>query len=371
MIDLYIKDKYDGYLILAKKREYSVKRSCCDETVFYFFIKGKDIQPILLQKVYDGLLSYIDFKLLKNKEDIHIRILNKKIFDSFSKSRKSLGKIKSYLKEDSSSYNEWKKAFEKKNDLIKLLMKNKSSVNIIYDTLEDNTTLDVIKYMNSMDTQKMGTFANIEQQLKINDEKRYLLLESILRPISKNIEKTIQSDKKIESIDVYSDGGISIKGKIEEGHSYGSVIISIDKDGNEDYLIKMKGKLDLLKYSEAKHNVDFMELFSAYRSLIMIKDKILNGEIDKNIKVNIKMDNKSNIDIFNGLRDSKATINKLLWEEVNKMSLFMDISMEWVKGHDKNLMNVLADELVGEGRKMDKEGEVLLLNTEIVKRCKI
>ena len=43
----------------------------------------------------------------------------------------------------------------------------------------------------------------------------------------------------------------------------------------------------------------------------------------------------------------------------------MKIDMEWVKGHDKDINNNLADELVNEGRKMKQEGEVIILNTEV------
>lgn len=362
MIDLYIHKKESNYIIKAKKRENENKRSCHDETVFSFCIKDKD-KPEILKNVYNSLILYSKSMLIKNKEEICLRILDKGLFDAFRKSRKSLGKMRdSFTSND--DYEKWKNAFEVKAELIKILMKNKSPLNIIYDTLEDNKTLEVIKQIENMDVSQLNKYPDIDKQLKINEEMKSLMKECVLREIKVDIEETIKTESLISHLIIYSDGGISIKGNIESGHSYGSVIFDLS-DNNEKCFIKLKGKIDLLRYIDTKHNVDFMELYAAYRSLKIINEKIKDKEILEGVSVIIRMDNKSNIDIFKGLKKNSSPINKVLWDEIESFSKVMKIDMEWVKGHDKDINNNLADELVNEGRKMEKEGEVIILNTEV------
>lgn len=363
MIDLYIHKKESNCIIKAKKRENENKRSCHDETVFSFCIKDKD-KPEILKNVYNSLILYSESVLIKYKEEICLRVLDKDLFDAFRKSRKSLGKMRDSFSSND-DYENWKNAFEAKSNLIKILMKNKSMLNMIYDTLEDNKTLEVIKQIENMNISQLNKYPDIDKQLKINEEMKSLMRECVLRDINVNIEKTIKTEEIINHLVIYSDGGISIKGSIESGHSYGSVILNLSDKNNEKCFIKLKGKIDLLKYIDTKHNVDFMELYAAYRSLKIINEKIKHKEILEGVSVIIRMDNKSNIDIFKGLKNNSSPINKVLWDEIQVFSNVMKIDMEWVKGHDKDINNNLADELVNEGRKMEQEGEVIILNTEV------
>lgn len=363
MIDLYIHKKESNYIIKAKKRENENKRSCHDETVFSFCIKNKDKSEIL-KNVYNSLILYTKSELIKNKEEINIRILDKELFDAFRKSRKSLGKMRDSFTSNN-DYENWKNTFEVKSNLIKILMKNKSMLNMIYDTLEDNKTLEVIKQIENIDISLLSKYPDIDKQLKINEDMKSLMKECVLREIKVDIEETIRTERLITDLVIYSDGGISIKGNIETGHSYGSVIFDLSDKNNEKCFIKLKGKIDLLKYIDTKHNVDFMELYAAYRSLKIINEKIKVKEIPEGVNVVIRMDNKSNIDIFKGLKKNSSPINKVLWDEIEVFSNVMKIDMEWVKGHDKDINNNLADELVNEGRKMEQEGEVIILNTEV------
>lgn len=363
MIDLYIHKKGIGYIIKARKRENENKRSCHDETVFSFFTKEGE-KDIILRNVYNALILYVNSDLIKYKDELHIRVLDKSLFDSFKKSRKSLGKMKDSFISDN-DYKNWKKVFETKSNLIKILMKNKSLLNIIFDTLEDNKTFEVIKQMESMDISILDNYPDIDKQLKINEEMKSLMKECVLREIKVDIENTVRIESAISNLIIYSDGGISIKGNVESGHSYGSVILNVSDNKSEKCFIKLKGKIDLLKYIETKHNIDFMELYAAYRSLKIINKKIKAKEISEGVNVIIRMDNKSNIDIFKGLKKNSSPINKVLWDEIEKFSKVINIDMEWVKGHDKDINNNLADELVNEGRKMKQEGEVIILNTEV------
>ena len=43
-------------------------------------------------------------------------------------------------------------------------MKNKSPLNIIYDTLEDNKTLEVIKQIENMDVSQLNKYPDIDKQ---------------------------------------------------------------------------------------------------------------------------------------------------------------------------------------------------------------
>ncbi len=363
MIDLYIHKREEGYIIQAKKRENEHKRSCHDEAVFCFLIKDKN-KAIVLKKVYEGLISYSCSEVAKYKEEVDIRVLDKDLFDAFRKSRKSLGKMKNSFTTDK-DYNIWKEAFDEKGKLIKILMKNKSTLNIVYDSLEDNKTLDVVKYLEAINISTLNDFPDIEEQLKINEEVKILMRECVLREIATKIEETVETQIAIDKIVIYSDAGISIKGDTESGHSYGSVILDAkDKDELKCFL-KIKGRIDLLKHIQTKHNVDFMELYSAYRSLKIIKDKIKSGEISAGVSVEVRMDNKSNIDIFQGLKKNSSPLNRVLWDEIGEFSKIMKIDMKWVKGHDKDIHNNMADELVSEGRLLEKEGEVIILNTKI------
>lgn len=363
MIDLYIHKRKEGYIIQAKKRENEHKRSCYDEAVFYFFINNQEKTDVL-KRVYDSLILYTQSNIASYKEEVHIRVLDKDFFDDFRKSRKSLGKMKKAFSSDE-DYSRWKEVFSKKNELINILLRKKSSLNIIYDSLEDNKTAEVIKILDNLDISTLSNFPDIENQIKINEEMKILMRECILREIGSKVEKTVESNHSINKIIVYSDAGISIKGNIESGHSYGAVFFDGQDESNLKCFLKLKGKIDLLKYIKTNHNVDFMELYAAYRSLKIIERKIVNEEISKGIDVIVRMDNKSNIDIFKGLKKTSSPFNCVLWDELRELSKIMNIDMEWVKGHDKDIHNNMADDLVSEGRLLEKEGEVIILNTKI------
>lgn len=366
MVDVYIDKRKTGFVVLAKKRGNFFKRSCYDETVFSFFRVGA--LPDLLIETYKGINSYMDHGLLGSNEEVHIRSTHRDVFDAFSKGRKSLGKMKPYLIHDDKAFEAWSAAFAEKNVVIKGINKRKSDMNIIYDTPEDSMTQAVLDEMGVLDTQKLGSSANVRKQLSANKRARDLLRDALLTEPDSMTEEKERCEKDFHRIAIYSDGGISIKGNVETGHSYGAVILGLSREGEETCLVKIKGRLNVFAYIKEKHNVDFMELYSAYRALKTVNDKIEEGQIRRGIGVLIKTDNQSNVDVFNGLRESKHIGNTVLWEAIRGFSNNMIIDMSWVKGHHIDEHNNLADELVLEGRKMEQDGEVLLLDTDIKRR---
>jgi len=363
MVDVYIDKRKTGFVVLAKKRGNSVKRSCYDETVFSFFRTGS--LPDLLLETYKGINSYMSHGLLMSNEDVHIRSTHRDVFNAFSKGRKSLGKMKPYLMHDEGALEAWSSAFAEKNVVIKEVNRRKSSMNIIYDVLEDSMTQSVLDEISVLDTQRLGSSANVRKQLSVNKKARDMLRDALLTEPYSFTEEKERCEVDFNRIVIYSDGGISIKGNVETGHSYGAVILGLNREGDETCLVKMKGKLDVFSYIKEKHNVDFMELYSAYRALKTINDKIEKGQIRRGVGVLVKTDNQSNVDVFNGLRESKHIGNTVLWEAIREFSSNMIVDMSWVKGHDLDVNNNLADELVIEGRKMEQDGEVLLLDTDI------
>lgn len=363
MVDVYIDKRKTGFVVLAKKRGNSFKRSCYDETVFSFFREGA--LPDLLIETYKGINSYMDHGLLGSNEEVHIRSTHRDIFNAFSKGRKSLGKMKPYLMHDEKAFELWSAAFAEKNVVIKGVNRRKSDMNIIYDTPEDSMTQSVLDEIGVLDTRRLGSSANVRKQLDANKKVRELLRDALLTEPNSITEEKERCEMDFHRIKIYSDGGISIKADVETGHSYGAVILGLNREGEETCLVKMKGRLNVFAYIKEKHNVDFMELYSAYRALKTINDKIEKGQIRRGVSVSIKTDNQSNVDVFNGLRESKHIGNAVLWEAIREFSNNMIVDMSWIKGHHIDEHNNLADELVLAGRRMEQDGEVLLLDTDI------
>lgn len=155
----------------------------------------------------------------------------------------------------------------------------------------------------------------------------YSMPEHVKRKATKEILKTVETEKSEKEYIVYTDGGC----EFNPGGCGGIGVVIIDKSTGELKEIS-KGY-----YATTNNRMEIMAIIEALK------------QVPANSKVYLYSDSQYALNCINGVWQKRKNID--LWEEFAFVSKDKKIKTNWVRGHNGNPNNERCDELATQGIK--------------------